>query len=154
MHCRTKKYSIPALLLGALIFAGCSGDANPKPPPGNGNGTGGADAGTNVPSPDAGNNSSSMDSGVVDPGPTGPCPPNYPGCRCTPDDVTGMAMEPSQGSCVDPAAVCAPYETDGQMPPTVTLAICLYQCMSDADCTGKLVGNPGDNTYAVTSISS
>ena|GEM_PF-3562465 len=144
MHCTTKRYSFSALLMSALIFTACS-EGNPKQSmtPG---GTA-ADAGASA-NPDAASNAT-PDSGIrTDAGPTGPCPPNFPGCRCSnPDDPMGMAMEPAQGTCVDPASVCAPYDVD-QQTGEVSLGICIYQCQTDMDCAGKLVGNPGDNKAA------
>ena len=85
------------------------------------------------------------DSGMMN---SGVCPPNYPGCRCSnPNDPMGMAMEPAQGTCVDPASVCGPYDVDPQSG-LVTLGICVFLCRSDTDCAGKRVGNPSDNKLA------
>jgi hypothetical protein len=133
MHCRIRKLSLPALMISALIFAACSGGDPKQTMGGNNNGT--ADTGVSL-NPDAA--MSVADTGILtDAGPTGPCPEHYAGCRCTAEDPTGMA-DPSQGSCVDPAAICAPYASDG------SLAICVFECATDMDCAGKLVGNPGD----------
>jgi len=82
-------------------------------------------------------NMTNPDSGGT--GPAGPCPTNYAGCRCTPTDPTGMA-DPDQGSCVDSAATCVPYAD--------TLAICVYRCQSDSDCSGKTVGQLSSNRSA------
>ena len=99
MHCTTKRYSFSALLMSALIFTACS-EGNPKQSMTPGGTV--ADAGASA-NPDAASNGT-PDSGIrTDAGPTGPCPPNFPGCRCSnPDDPMGMAMPMGAKSCADP----------------------------------------------------
>ena len=138
MHCKNRNISLAALMMSALLVAGCTGDTDGTPKPmqmnNNNNNNGGADAGM-WPDASGNNNNGMMDSGVVNPPNTGACPENFPGCRCEPTDPTGMT-EPDQATCKDSTAVCAPYSD--------SFAICVYRCQSDTDCAGKLVGNPDD----------
>jgi hypothetical protein len=136
MNRKNRTTSLAALMMSALLVTACGNDntGTPKPPPGGG---GAPDA---AGFPDATGGNMGMDSGVIaDAGPSGPCPVDYPGCRCTPTDPTGMT-DADKGSCLIEGSLCVPYSE--------SLAICINQCQSDMDCAGKKVGNPDDDKAA------
>jgi hypothetical protein len=146
MHSRLfSNTAVGALLLGALALTACSSDKTSTG--GGGGGGGAADAGPK-PGQDAGGGTGGdagggpADTGGntrVDAGPQGPCPQDFPGCRCTPTPDTTDAG-PTVGSCADPSNICVQVDD--------TLAVCLRECETDTDCSGLMVGNPSANRGA------